>query len=331
MVNGRMVDTRDEILPAYINQTPIAWAGAHRHTADGKNDIYKFTYLYEVTVPTILGTTQIQLPSDSRLKLLAASVSDNARDAVFASDELYDQADAKFARIAADQTAFIDSTIVALSTPFPGTTIRYAMDGSAPTKSSALFERPFAVNQTATIMAAPFAGDQPAGPATKLTVQKLIPRGAVKVGETKPGLRLLYYEGEWTKLPNFDSVKIAKEIVADTIIIPSIARPEDYGLIFKGYISVPQDGLYEFGLNSDDGSALIIGDSLLIDNDGIHGDGEVPGKIALKLGMHPIELRMFQCKGGQALNLFITGPGLPKQEVGKAMLFHTPIAKKGKK
>ncbi len=331
MVNGRMVDTRDEILPAYVNQTPIAWAGAHRHIADGKNDIYKFTYLYEVTVPTIAGTTQIQLPSDSRLKLLAVSVSDNARDAVFATDELYDQADARFARIAADQTAFIDSTIVALSTPFPGTTIRYAVDGTTPTKSSAVFERPFAVNQTATIMAMPFVKDEPVGPVTKLTFQKLIPREPVVVPKSAPGLQLTYYEGEWTKLPDFTTVTPAKELVADTFIIPSIARPEDYGLVFKGYISVPTDGLYELGLNSDDGSALIIGDSLLIDNDGVHGDGEVPGKIALKAGLHPIELRMFQCKGGQALNLFITGPGLAKQEVGKAMLFHSPTSKKGKR
>jgi len=31
---------------------------------------------------------------------------------------------------------------------------------------------------------------------------------------------------------------------------------------------------------------------------------------------------MFQCKGGQALNISITGPGIEKQEVGKAMLFY---------
>ncbi len=183
-------------------------------------------------------------------------------------------------------------------------------------------KRHFSVTETTTIKAAPFRADQPAGPATRLTVQKLIPRDAVKVGETKPGLRCLYYEGEWTKLPNFDSIKAASEIVADAVVIPSIARPEDYGLVFKGYIGIPEDGLYEFAISSDDGSALIVGDSLLCDNDGIHGDGEVAGKIALKAGMHRIEARMFQRKGGQALSLYITGPGISKREVGKSMLFH---------
>jgi hypothetical protein len=72
---------------------------------------------------------------------------------------------------------------------------------------------------------------------------------------------------------------------------------------------------------------LIVGDSLLCDNDGIHGDGEVAGKIALKAGMHRIEVRMFQRKGGQALKLYIAGPGIPKREVGTSMLFHAPVTK----
>jgi hypothetical protein len=84
--------------------------------------------------------------------------------------------------------------------------------------------------------------------------------------------------------------------------------------------------VYELGISSDDGSALTVGDSLLCDNDGIHGEGEDTGTIALKAGMHPIEVRMFQHGGGQALHLFITGPGIPKREIGALMLFHAPAA-----
>jgi hypothetical protein len=331
MVNGRMVVDASEILPAHINQTPVAWAGTHRHTAEGKNDTYKFTYLYAIPVELSPGAQQLALPNNPRLKLLAVSVANDARDQIVPSAALYDEANLKFARIAADQTSFIDSTMVDLSTPFPGATVRYTLDGTEPAGGSPLFGKAFPISRTTTIKAAPFWAEQPAGPTTRITVQKLIPRGAVKVGEAKPGLRCLYYEGEWTKLPNFDSVKAANEIVVDAVVIPPIARPEDYGLVFKGYIGIAEDGLYEFGINSDDGSALMVGDSLLCDNDGIHGDGEVTGKIALKVGMHRIEVRMFQCKGGQALNLCITGPGIPKREVGKSMLFHTPVTKARKR
>ena len=70
-----------------------------------------------------------------------------------------------------------------------------------------------------------------------------------------------------------------------------------YGLVMRGYVQIPSEGLYEFGLSSDDGSVLWIGDSLVVDNDGLHGSGEIPGQIALKAGLHPITIKMFQCKG----------------------------------
>jgi alpha-mannosidase len=327
MVNGRMVADASEILPAYINQTPVAWAGTHRHTADGRNDAYKFTYLYAIPVELNPGARQLTLPDNPRLKLLAVSVAGDSRDRIHPSTALYDEANEKFARIAADRISFIDSTIVHLSTPFPGVGLRYTLDGTEPTGGSPLFEKAFPVSRTATIKAAPFRAGHQTGPATRMTVRKLIPRVAVDAGETKPGLRCLYYEGEWRRLPDFASIKLANEIVVERVAIPSIARTEHYGLVFKGYIRLSEDGLYEFAVSSDDGSALIVGDSLLCDNDGVHGDSEVAGTIALKAGMHPIEVRMFQRTGGQALNLRIAGPGMPKREVGASMLFHTPAAK----
>ena len=108
----------------------------------------------------------------------------------------------------------------------------------------------------------------------------------------------------------------------DTIGIPSIARKEDYGLVFIGYVRIPQDGLYDFAISSDDGSALMVADSLVIDNDGLHGSGEVPGSIALKAGLHPIKVRMFQSKGGQDLQVFIAGPGMEKQLLPSSILCH---------
>ncbi len=330
MVSGRMVSEPSEILPAYINLAPVAWAGTHRHTHDGKNDTYKFTYLYAQRVRLQPGAHTLVLPDNSNIKLLAASVAGGQYDQIEETAALYDVAFTRFARIAVDQPIFIDSTKVSMASPMPGSEVRYTLDGSEPTGESPLFASAFDLSSTTTIRAKAFYNGKFGGPTTNITVQKLIPCGAVKVVGEKPGLLCSYYEGEWQKLPNFDTLKAVKEFVADTVVIPSITRPEDYGLVFKGYVRVPVDGLYEFGINSDDGSALFVADTLIADNDGIHGDGEIAGKIALKAGLHPIEARMFQCKGGQALNLYVTGPGLEKQEVGKALLFHVPI-KKGRK
>ncbi len=322
MVNGRMVTTAEEILPAYINQTPVAWVGMHRHTGDGKNDIYRFTYVYEQSFDLPDGAQSFLLPDNPNIKLLAASVSGPEHDQVAAVSELYDAASTSLARIGATETIFIDSTSATMYSPMPGAQVHYTVDGSEPTLKAPKFDQPLRLTESTTIKARAFDRDEIGGAVTTLAVKKLIPRPAVTADGLKTGLHCRYYEGEWHRLPDFDTVKVVREFTAESVRIPATARPEDYGLIFRGYIDVPQDGMYEFGISSDDGSKLWVADTLVVDNDGLHGEGELAGKVALKKGLHPIEARMFQCKGGQGLNLYVTGPGLPKREVGKEMIFH---------
>jgi len=52
------------------------------------------------------------------------------------------------------------------------------------------------------------------------------------------------------------------------------------GLTFGGYVKVPQGNHYAFGLGSDDGSKLLISDSLVVDNDGPTGGGDIAGEEA---------------------------------------------------
>ena len=81
--------------------------------------------------------------------------------------------------------------------------------------------------------------------------------------------------------------------------------------------------MYDFSITSDDGSVLYLADSLLADNDGLHGSYEVAGTIALKPGLFPIKAHMFQRKGGEALDVTIRGPGIGKQPIPAEMLFHS--------
>lgn len=330
MVNGQMVSERSQIIPAYINHTPVAWAGTHRHTADGRNDTYKFTYLYAQRVALDPGSHTIVLPDNPRLKLLAASVAGPQHDRVHSAAPLYDTASTYIARIAATAPIFIDSTIVSFTSPMPGAFVRYTLDGAEPDASSPMFAGPVHLSESTTIKARAFDRHDIGGVTTSFVVKKLTPIVPMSVDNAAPGLLCSYYEGEWQRLPDFAALDPVSRFVADAVAIPERARPEDYGLVFTGFVSVPVDGMYEFGISSDDGSALWVADTLIADNDGLHGDGEVAGKVALKAGMHPITAHMFQCKGGQALRLFITGPGIEKQEVPPSMLFHRQSIKSGK-
>ena len=322
MVNAQMVSDPSEILPATINHTPIAWAGTHRHNAEGLNDTYKFTYVYAERIPLSEGVQKIVLPDNKNIKLIAASVSGGQYDDVRPVTAHYDEDQTNLARIAVTDPIFIDSTVATISSPTPDCNIRYTLDGSEPTVSSPLFQKPITLHATTQLRARAFDSENAGGVVANFNVKKLVPKPAATVDQTVPGLICSYYEGEWRTLPDFTTLQPASELVMDTVVIPGIARPEDYGLIFKGFVNVPTDGLYEFGISSDDGSALFVADTLVADNDGVHGDGEIAGKVALKSGFHPIEVRMFQCKGGQALSLYITGPGVEKKIVSSDMLFH---------
>jgi alpha-mannosidase len=329
LVNGKLAEVTDRIAPPYFSPVPVAWYSPHYHSSSGRNSIYQYTYLYEVTMSTNQPKSLNRLLR-SNLRILAATAGE--KPMATSAQPLHDSFTASIARIAVNQTAFVDSAVVTLSSPNVGAELHYTLDGSAPTEQSTKYDLPFAVTDSRTIKARAFVPGVERDYVSSLSVQKLLPHAAVSVTNTLPGLSCKYYEGNWDKLPNFDSLKVLKDTITDTIAVPLYAADSLYGLVMRGYITVPSEGMYEFGLSSDDGSKLWIGDSLVVDNDGLHGSGELPGQIALKAGVHPITLKMFQCKGDEALDLWITGPGLPKQIVPRTMLSRdVPVKKRGKR
>lgn len=99
-------------------------------------------------------------------------------------------------------------------------------------------------------------------------------------------------------------------------------RQNNYGLSFTGYLQVPTTGVYTLYTTSDDGSALFIGDTLVVDNGGAHKPAEQPGKIALMAGKHAVRIPFMQGGGGAALNMSYAGPGLEKQIIPASAWSH---------
>lgn len=90
----------------------------------------------------------------------------------------------------------------------------------------------------------------------------------------------------------------------------------------NGYIHIPKDGLYTFSTESDDGSRLLIGSDLVVDNDGLHSMVERKGDIPLSKGFHALKVEFFQKSGGSGLNVFMQGPGFKRQVIPDSLLFH---------
>lgn len=80
---------------------------------------------------------------------------------------------------------------------------------------------------------------------------------------------------------------------------------------FTGYFDAPADGPYIFRLTSNDGSRLIVDDSLAIENDGVHGNvTKFSDTLMLTKGPHHLELQYFDYAGSQTLTLQYKGPDL---------------------
>lgn len=155
--------------------------------------------------------------------------------------------------------------------------------------------------------------------------------GATTPGTTAPGTSYAYYEGAWTTLPAFTGTPVQSGSVGGADI-GIRRRSTAFGVKFTGYVNIPADGLWSFSLRSSDGSRLSIDGATVINNDGIHGSGyETTGTVALKAGLHPVDLRYFKSDAaatGSAeecgLALSWEGPATPKAPVPESAWSHTP-------
>jgi hypothetical protein len=227
-------------------------------------------------------------------------------------------------RVAGRAPIFVASAAVELLTPTPGAVIHYTTDGSEPGIDSPTYTQPLEISETVTIKARAFWDDGTASRVSTHRLEKKMPRRSVIAEDLQPGLVVERYEqdGGWRRLPDMATLVPVASEVTDRIHHAIGPREEHYGLRFRGYISVPQTGVYGFHLSSDDGSRLYLAGDAIVDNDGIHGTRERSGYVALEAGTHPIEVHFFQGAGGASLGLAIEGPDLERQEAPGQLLFH---------
>jgi signal transduction histidine kinase len=86
-------------------------------------------------------------------------------------------------------------------------------------------------------------------------------RGSEQTAEFERGLDFAAFEGsDWVSLPDFKQLTPVRTGKAKNLDIGLRSRPEQSGLVFTGWISIPSDGAYTFFVQSDDGAQLYVGD-----------------------------------------------------------------------
>ena len=217
--------------------------------------------------------------------------------------------------------AFIDETTVELTCPLPGTEIRYTTDGSMPTKESALYNGALEVGKTTDFAFRTFRPDGSPSDAVRTKYVKAPYAEAVTApAALQAGLKAVWHDFRGNLCADIDAAPVKGEYVVESVSIPEEVKG-NIGLVLTGYLEVPADGIYTFALLSDDGSTLMLDGELLGDNDGAHSPVEIIVQKALKAGLHPIEVRYFDCNGG-VLQMELVNEKGEKEVLPSAWLKH---------
>lgn len=149
--------------------------------------------------------------------------------------------------------------------------------------------------------------------------RELVP--AVAAGNALAGVAWQAYEGEYPWVPDLETLEPVASGFAPRPDLARRSRDNNIGLLFRGYLEIPQDGNYTFYLSADTGALLRIHDATVVDADfGYRGGQTVSGAIRLQAGLHPF--RLYYARRGQgrpALDFAWSGPGIPKETVPAAV------------
>ena len=223
--------------------------------------------------------------------------------------------------IASTVDVFVDSLEVTVSVSSEELEVRYTLDGSDPQSFSELYTGPVTVTATGPFKVRAFHNGRAVSDVAERRFKLVEPKPAVERGKKK-GLVRQVFMGDWNSLPDFDEIDATETTTASTVGLGQPNFPEYIGLRLSGTVSVPEDGVFVFGLTSDDGARLWIDGELVIDNDGLHGPTLKTGAVALAKGAHTIRVDYFNKTGGSALRLTMAAVGGELAEVPSAALRH---------
>lgn len=208
---------------------------------------------------------------------------------------------------------------MSLGNPNPVGEIRYTLDGSVPTATSALYAAPVEIARSTIVRATLFVDGQAASVPAVGYFRILEPNAAAPRGLAWKAY--LLPDGP-VRLPDFSGLEPAasgrtQEFSLNGLTLP---REDSVAVVFDGFLHIETAGAYTFFLASDDGSKLYIDGRTVVDNDGDHGVITANGSVELQPGKHAIRVEYFNGGGGSWLGAYFQGPGVPRQFIDPNLL-----------
>jgi predicted alpha/beta superfamily hydrolase len=204
--------------------------------------------------------------------------------------------------------------------PFPvvnfsgNTNVRYTIDGSEPTSTSAKLDSLITVSGPATLKMCSFhaRGRNPVITTGVFEDGKTLPAMKKPKKVTAGGLNYAYYRGEWDQLPDFSTLKPVHFGRMDkNFDLQQLPDKTNFGCVMKGFVEIKEEGYFVFVLDSDDGAKLYFDEKLIADTDGLHAMGDAKTyMLPLEPGFYPIKVEYFQRGGEAGLDLLYVKPDI---------------------
>lgn len=219
------------------------------------------------------------------------------------------------------KSVFVDSTELNLKNIPLNATVRYTTDGSLPTLASSIYSKPVTIKQSQQLKLVAFRPNGLPGELYVIDYQKQDYAEAMAVYQQKPGLVFSYYPKAYKTVSDLKQSDASFTTTTFNIDIPIAEKAQSFGTTHTGFLNVPNNAVYTFYLQSDDGSTLSIDGELLVDNDGLHSTVEKSAQMALGKGLHAFDLKFIEGGGGYTLKLQYSVNGGPRQDFSKESFY----------
>ncbi len=217
---------------------------------------------------------------------------------------------------------FTDEIKVRILKPKLNSEVRYTLDGTVPTAESTIYKEPFFLQNSVVLKAREFYSDGSKGRTRSGTYNKQEPLAPVIIDKIQHGLNYQYVEGKYDHTDQVPRDQYKKKGVLNMFLFPPNYIKHFFGVIYSGLIIIPDEGIYTFYTETNDGSQLYIGDKLVVDHGGLHPADEKKGGIALKACYHKIKVIYFQNAGASSIKISYESTIFEKQEIPESVLFH---------
>ncbi|RCR69367.1 beta-hexosaminidase [Larkinella punicea] len=280
------------------------------------------------------------IPSENRVDYMAMPRMTALAEAIWTKENRYDdylqRLKSHYARLDAlnvhyrlpdlsgftEENVYVDKALFTVQKPANHLVIRYRTDGLQPDSTSTVLPEALPIMKPTTLTFAAFTPGGLKGDTYTARFRQQALAEPVTARTTQPGWQVHYYAGSFKNSKGMASATVTDSLTTRAIQVPAQATAPSFGLRFWGYLAIPETGVYSFFLTCDDGGVLRIANREVVDNDGQHGPIEKSGQVALKAGLHPVELDFIEGGGGYTLKLTYSKGNEEPREVPSNWLRH---------